>query len=245
MDADLDLLLRTVFLTADDRLPERQRKRCPEDHGRGARHPVRRAGDHGNPVRSPVPRDRQQTPAPPAPELPKQPGYFKRRSTAGRHRGLRPVYQPFPPLPGNQTARTARPGRHPASIGTVDARSSGRTRPQAAPGTHPTADRIDLLDPQRAPYPPAPPRPHTRISRLGTPHQASTVTNVSTPAACFGRPASSRSWWRRLLRRPAICSRRTARPLCGQRPLLGALELLVAEDPAVPEDLELGHVVVW
>ena len=33
--------------------------------------------------------------------------------------------------------------------------------------------------------------------------------------------------------------------LRSQRPLLGALELLVAENPAIPQDLELGDVVVW
>jgi hypothetical protein len=33
--------------------------------------------------------------------------------------------------------------------------------------------------------------------------------------------------------------------LRSQCPLLGALELLVAEDPAIPQGLELGDVVVW
>lgn len=42
----------------------------------------------------------------------------------------------------------------------------------------------------------------------------------------------------------AICPRRPTRRLRRQCPLLGAVELLVAEDPAGPQDLELGDVVV-
>jgi hypothetical protein len=46
MDADLDLLLTAVYVTADDLLPERPEKR----HRRGGRHALRCPGDHGDPV---------------------------------------------------------------------------------------------------------------------------------------------------------------------------------------------------
>ena len=50
MDADLDLLLTAVYVTADDLLPEKAGERQAKRHRRGGRHALRRAGDHGNTV---------------------------------------------------------------------------------------------------------------------------------------------------------------------------------------------------
>ena len=50
MDADLDLLLTAVYVTADDLLPEKAEERQAKRHRRRGRDAVRGAGDHGNPV---------------------------------------------------------------------------------------------------------------------------------------------------------------------------------------------------
>ena len=55
MLADLDLLLIAVFCTADDLLPERAEERQTNADRRGGRHALRRAGDHGDPVRRALP----------------------------------------------------------------------------------------------------------------------------------------------------------------------------------------------
>ena len=50
MDADLDLLLTAVYVTADDLLPDEAGRTPAKRHRRGGRHALRRAGDHGDPV---------------------------------------------------------------------------------------------------------------------------------------------------------------------------------------------------
>ena len=54
MHADLDLLLISVYCTADDLLPPRAAKRAPEAERRGDRDALCRAGADGDPERPPV-----------------------------------------------------------------------------------------------------------------------------------------------------------------------------------------------
>jgi hypothetical protein len=50
MDADLDLLLTAVYVTADDLLPCKPGERQAKRHRRGGRHALRCPGDHGVPT---------------------------------------------------------------------------------------------------------------------------------------------------------------------------------------------------
>ena len=68
MDADLDLLLTAVYVTADDLLPETAGERQAKRHRRGGRRRLRRPGDHGDTVRPTLPEGRLQASAPPVPE---------------------------------------------------------------------------------------------------------------------------------------------------------------------------------
>ena len=81
MLADLDLLLTAVFATADDLLPDAGQERQAKRDRCGGRHARGRAGDHGCPVRSRVPRGRAARACGHLiPRLPQQPGYWKRRA---------------------------------------------------------------------------------------------------------------------------------------------------------------------
>ena len=80
MDADLDTLCTVVYCTADDLLPDGQGQRPAAGHRRRDRHALRRPGDHGHPLRPPLPGRGAQAPWPPLPRaLPSQAAYYKRR----------------------------------------------------------------------------------------------------------------------------------------------------------------------
>ena len=80
MDADLDTLCTVIYCTADDLLPEAKGQRAAPGHRRRAGHALRRPGDHGHPLRPPLPaRWRASASATSSRMLPSQSGYYKRR----------------------------------------------------------------------------------------------------------------------------------------------------------------------
>ena len=112
MDADLDLLLTAVYVTADDLLPEKPERQAKR-HRRGGRHAVRRASDHGHTVRPAFLDGRAQASAPPVPEDPRPGRLLQAPPAAGGHAGVADagVRQPEPGVLRRSAARRLHPGR--------------------------------------------------------------------------------------------------------------------------------------